>query len=417
MIFKRILLQSVLALAVPLASAALPPLPPLPHLPDPPPLPSPRPVDLGFFFDDLASQGDWVQRPSYGWVWSPRDVASDWRPYEEGRWTYTDQGWTWLSDEPFGWATYHYGRWYDDPDLGWSWVPGYEWAPSWVSWQEGSDYVGWAPLPPRGRRAASPYHYVFVPDRYFLSSRPARYAVPRNRVWPVYRRSRACPAYRYAGNRVFVPGVPLGRIQRFQRVPRYRVIDAAPDLRFRGPRIQHDRIAFYRPAVRHVRVAPPPLRPVARRAVVDAGQFRRLRDSRRHPFPPAFGAHRIASLSPPPPVAPRRIARAVPAPPHRPSRMSPSRVIQGPRLPTAPRQPAPKQLRSQRSRPEPRVLRQSHPAPRVRHTQTAPRVRHTAPAPRMRSHGRPTPRPHFRGAPRPQRPQHGRPGPRHRHLA
>ena len=160
---KRILLPSVLALAVPLASAALPPLP---HLPGPPPLPSPpRPVDLGFFFDDLAGHGDWVQRPSYGWVWSPRDVAPDWRPYEEGRWAYTDQGWTWISDEPFGWATYHYCRWYDDPDLGWSWVPGYEWAPSWVSWQEGADYVGWAPLPPRGRRAASPYHYVFVPDR------------------------------------------------------------------------------------------------------------------------------------------------------------------------------------------------------------------------------------------------------------
>ena len=51
-------------------------------------------------------------------------------------------GWTWISDEPYGWATYHYGRWYDDPEIGWSWVPSNEWAPSWVSWQEGANYIG-----------------------------------------------------------------------------------------------------------------------------------------------------------------------------------------------------------------------------------------------------------------------------------
>jgi hypothetical protein len=33
----------------------------------------------------------------------------------------------------------------------WAWVPGNEWAPSWVSFQEGPDYVGWAPC--RRRRA------------------------------------------------------------------------------------------------------------------------------------------------------------------------------------------------------------------------------------------------------------------------
>ena len=25
-------------------------------------------VDVGFFYDDLASYGNWVERPSYGWV-------------------------------------------------------------------------------------------------------------------------------------------------------------------------------------------------------------------------------------------------------------------------------------------------------------------------------------------------------------
>ena len=42
-------------------------------------------------------------------------------------------------------------RWTRVRDAGWLWVPGREWGPAWVSWRTGGDYVGWAPLPPRGR--------------------------------------------------------------------------------------------------------------------------------------------------------------------------------------------------------------------------------------------------------------------------
>jgi len=112
-------------------------------------------VDLGFFYDSLASYGNWIERPSYGWVWTPRDVSASWRPYQAGHWVWSDEGWTWLTDEPYGWATYHYGRWYQDPEIGWAWVPGNDWAPAWVSWQEGNDYVGWAPLPPGANVNAS----------------------------------------------------------------------------------------------------------------------------------------------------------------------------------------------------------------------------------------------------------------------
>jgi len=105
-------------------------------------------VDVGFFYDNLAPYGNWIQRPRHGWVWTPSSVSSSWRPYQNGHWVNSDQGWTWLTDEPYGWATYHYGRWYQDSEIGWAWVPGTDWAPAWVSWQEGNDYVGWAPLPP-----------------------------------------------------------------------------------------------------------------------------------------------------------------------------------------------------------------------------------------------------------------------------
>jgi hypothetical protein len=35
-----------------------------------------------------------------------------------------DGAWTLASDEPFGWATYHYGRWAWNFQAGWLWVPG-----------------------------------------------------------------------------------------------------------------------------------------------------------------------------------------------------------------------------------------------------------------------------------------------------
>ena len=89
----------------------------------------------------------------YGLSGSPPAAARDlnWRPYTLGHWVFTDQGWTWASDEPFGWITYHYGRWMRTRNLGWVWTPGDQWAPGWVSWRYGNDFVGWAPLPPEAQ--------------------------------------------------------------------------------------------------------------------------------------------------------------------------------------------------------------------------------------------------------------------------
>ncbi len=105
--------------------------------------------DYGMFYDSLSSYGSWFETPDYGYVWQPVIVReSSWRPYTRGRWACSDHGWTWMSDEPFGWATYHYGRWALLRDRGWIWVPGSEWAPSWCSWRSSSSHIGWAPLPP-----------------------------------------------------------------------------------------------------------------------------------------------------------------------------------------------------------------------------------------------------------------------------
>ncbi|MFL6528030.1 MAG: DUF6600 domain-containing protein [Chthoniobacterales bacterium] len=107
-------------------------------------------VSIDFFYDTLRGYGNWVELGNYGYAWQPTVAVGDsnWRPYADGYWAYTDVGWTWVSYEDFGWAAYHYGRWVRLRDRGWYWVPGHTWAPAWVSWRAGGDYIGWAPLPP-----------------------------------------------------------------------------------------------------------------------------------------------------------------------------------------------------------------------------------------------------------------------------
>ena len=146
------------------------------------------------FYTRLDPYGTWVETPTYGYVWQPSAAIESrtWRPYTNGHWVYTDAGWMWISEEPFGWATYHYGRWTRLRGIGWVWVPGHDWAPAWVSWRVSNDYVGWAPLPPEAQFEVrvgihnwadnyydiGPEHYCFVPAREIGAERVERVVVP-----------------------------------------------------------------------------------------------------------------------------------------------------------------------------------------------------------------------------------------------
>ena len=51
----------------------------------------------------------------YGPCWQPTVVVVNpgWQPYcNGGHWVYTDCGWYWLSGYSWGWAPFHYGRWF-----------------------------------------------------------------------------------------------------------------------------------------------------------------------------------------------------------------------------------------------------------------------------------------------------------------
>jgi hypothetical protein len=137
-------------------------------------------ASMDFFYDNLDPYGSWREVGDYGYVWQPYDVSADWQPYSDGRWVYTDVGWTWDSYEPFGWAVYHYGRWANVYDVGWIWVPGTEWGPGWVSWRHSPNYVGWAPLPPEALFLRAIGFMGWVDDYYDIGPGSYRFVENRN---------------------------------------------------------------------------------------------------------------------------------------------------------------------------------------------------------------------------------------------
>jgi hypothetical protein len=116
-------------------------------------------------YQDLDANGTWRVDATYGNVWIPNRVASDWAPYRDGHWAWVDPwGWTWVDDAPWGFAVSHYGRWTNMRGT-WGWVPGpvstrAYYAPALVAFVGGTNFqiaistgnvggVAWFPLGPR----------------------------------------------------------------------------------------------------------------------------------------------------------------------------------------------------------------------------------------------------------------------------
>ncbi|MBM4289692.1 MAG: hypothetical protein FJ135_16390 [Deltaproteobacteria bacterium] len=120
------------------------------------------PEDAALFQEALAGLGQWLTYGQYGQVWRPGRVDRDWRPYTNGRWVPTENGYIFETDEPWGWATYHYGNWLPTNEHGWVWIPGRTWYPHTVTWRTSDEHVGWAPVPPSDFSGSDNYY----PDNY-----------------------------------------------------------------------------------------------------------------------------------------------------------------------------------------------------------------------------------------------------------
>jgi len=216
-------------------------------------------VTLGYFQNQLAPYGQWVSVPDYGQCWVPtvESQVPDWRPYlNGGHWEYTENGWFWASDYPWGEYVFHYGRWARVAPYGWVWVPGYHWGPAWVSWRnaDASGYCGWAPLPPGARFdpgvgiiwngsvavdtdfGLAPDMYVFVPFDHFWVHDYGLWVAPPWRASGLFRGSVVLNGYGFVGGRFMINGIGRDRIAFLTHhdVPFFSI-------GFRDSHIAHDR--------------------------------------------------------------------------------------------------------------------------------------------------------------------------------
>ncbi|PJE57737.1 MAG: hypothetical protein COU82_00255 [Candidatus Portnoybacteria bacterium CG10_big_fil_rev_8_21_14_0_10_38_18] len=122
--------------------------------------------------ETLTKYGNWVEDPDYNQVWVPNanKDQTDWMPYQNGTWQdYRDGTYLWSSYEPFGYITYHFGRWQWHPIRGWYWIPTAVWGPAWVEWYWSGDYAYW-----------SPSHFD---DRYYDSYHKYYYSKSDRKAW------------------------------------------------------------------------------------------------------------------------------------------------------------------------------------------------------------------------------------------
>ena len=214
-------------------------------------------ADYDVFYERLSSDGNWFYDDDYGYVWQPNVAVStsSWQPYTDGHWVWTDRGWCWVSNEDFGWATYHYGRWIRVAGVGWVWVPGDEWAPGWVSWRhtEDDDYIGWAPLPPEASVTVDvgvhswcdsyydigPAAFAFIRIGDFARPSYREFIVPPQQNVTIVNRSLNITNLAYTNNAIYNYGPQYERVSQFvqrqgQQVPNYK-INYTPQLQQKAP--------------------------------------------------------------------------------------------------------------------------------------------------------------------------------------
>jgi hypothetical protein len=248
-------------------------------------------VDIGFFYDQLAPYGDWIQAEPYGWVWYPYNTPAGWRPYTYGQWVYTDDhGWVWDSNWDWGWACFHYGRWAMNDSYGWVWVPGYDWGPAWVAWRSGPGYVGWAPLPPEIRwhagiglelgqhdldRDIRDRDWIFVPDRDF--DRPALhyYVLPSWRNGLLFEHTQNVTRLDIVAGHIMDFGISIGAVERAtgRPVPHYHLRSVGSLGAARLPRERRGELDVFRP---RIMAGQPGLRP-PERGIERGQEFERRR--------------------------------------------------------------------------------------------------------------------------------------------
>jgi hypothetical protein len=240
-----------------------------------------RGVSFQVFYDALTPYGDWVKDARHGYIWLPA-VYDDFHPYgTDGRWVMTEYGNTWVSDYDWGWATFHYGRWYfDDYYQSWAWIPGYDWAPAWVSWRTGGGYYGWAPLGPgvsiNVRINIPSHHWVFLPHARIYHPYAYQYYAPYRTKVKIINRTTVINNTVVYNNYNFYGGPSRREVERTTRrvVPVYNLKTSDAPGRMA---VSRNEVSVYRPELEQGRGRTVDARPSR---VLDADQAKTARSGR-----------------------------------------------------------------------------------------------------------------------------------------
>jgi len=223
--------------------------------------------DTSYFYDRLSPYGSWVSLNPYGNVWTPRHMGYRWRPYSDGHWVWTDDGWTWIANEEWGDIPFHYGRWDWDNDIGWFWVPGTVWGPAWVTWRSNDQYMGWAPLPPGIEFSAGmnfnslsiniPLNFwVFIQGPHFQDQNLNPYVLPFERNQTIVNSTSMHNNIYTRNNRIINEGIGQDEIRRItgRAIPTYAMQDARQPGR---TKVVGQEVQMFRPAIRENETAKP----------------------------------------------------------------------------------------------------------------------------------------------------------------
>jgi uncharacterized protein DUF6600 len=213
-------------------------------------------VTLEVFHTSLGRHGRWMTVEGYGEVWHPERLPSGWQPYMVGRWGYTDYGWTWISFDPWGDITYHYGTWIFTDRIGWVWVPGYVWAPAWVTFSYSDEFIGWAPIPPTVVISASGFSesvtvrenfFVFVPARSFVNVDVRTVRVPAERNVTIIHNTTNVTNFTIVNGTVHNNAIPVDHVEKVTRTKVQHAdigqVKSRPTRIEAGGKAQGDRIA------------------------------------------------------------------------------------------------------------------------------------------------------------------------------
>jgi hypothetical protein len=241
----------------------------------PPPDADSANASFDYFYNGLAPYGTWIDMGGYGMCWQPTVVLGNpaWNPYfNHGYWVNTDEGWYWASTYSWGWAPFHYGRWFHHARFGWCWMPDTVWGPAWVSWRYTSAYCGWAPLPPaacfvpgigfsfRSRHVGFDFDfglsaslYRFVPIGFVGDRHPARHLVREQDARSFFHQSVIGGGGLDAHKAFLNAGIPVSHITAVTRadIPRMQVryTDAGVGNRLERVDPGSRSVAVYRPTL------------------------------------------------------------------------------------------------------------------------------------------------------------------------